>query len=252
MSYHRFGLTMTNNLGGPVFTVHCKSKDNDLGVHMVAAKTDYHFSFQPNIWKTTLFFCSFQWNNQVKQFDIFDAPRDQDDGYKFNWTIKPDGPCKLVMSYHRFGLTMTNNLGGPVFTVHCKSKDNDLGVHMVAAKTDYHFSFQPNIWKTTLFFCSFQWNNQVKQFDIFDAPRDQDDGYKFNWTIKPDGPCKLGEFSESKDGVVSLATFPDIHPDSIEGSFTTEAVVESRDTRDGVQHENEITPKRSGHVICFT
>ncbi|XP_013603634.1 S-protein homolog 5 [Brassica napus] len=93
----------------------------------------------------------------------------------------------------RTDLTMTNNLGGPVLTVHCKSKDNDLGVHMVAAKTDYHFSFQPNIWKTTLFFCSFQWNNQVKRFDIFDAPRDQDDGYKFNWTIKPDGPCKLGK-----------------------------------------------------------
>uniref|UniRef100_A0A0D3DIV3 S-protein homolog n=1 Tax=Brassica oleracea var. oleracea TaxID=109376 RepID=A0A0D3DIV3_BRAOL len=126
---------------------------------------------------------------------------------------------ELPPFWPRTDLTMTNNLGGPVLTVHCKSKDNDLGVHMVAAKTDYHFSFQPNIWKTTLFFCSFQWNNQVKQFDIFDAPRDQDDGYKFNWTIKPDGPCKLGEFSESKDGVVSLATFPDIHPDSREELF---------------------------------
>lgn len=29
--------------------------------------------------------------------------------------------------------------------------------------------------------------------------------------------------------------------DFLTGSFTTEAVVESRDTRDGVQHENEIT-----------
>ncbi|CAF2261920.1 unnamed protein product [Brassica rapa subsp. trilocularis] len=92
---------MTNNIGGPVLTVHCKSKDDDLGVHMVASKTDYHFSFQPNIWKTTLFFCSFQWNDQVKQFDIFDAPRDQDDGYKFNWTIKPDSPCKIAHDQNR-------------------------------------------------------------------------------------------------------------------------------------------------------
>ncbi|KAF2605802.1 hypothetical protein F2Q68_00043157 [Brassica cretica] len=127
------------------------------------------------------------------------------------------------------------------------------------------------------------------------------------------------EFSESKDGVVSLATFPDIHPDSREELFvprihpssmsqplpaylrrrsqlqhwitefskssddrtlqnhqplfhhlihpfhnnhqldylqapehliSDKAVVESRDTRDGVQHENEITSKCSGHVIC--
>ena len=100
---------------------------------------------------------------------------------------------ELPPFWPRTDLTMTNNLGGPVLTVHCKSKDDDLGVHMVAAKTDYHFSFQPNIWKTTLFFCSFQWNDQVKQFDIFDAPRDQDDGYKFYWTIKPDSPCKLGK-----------------------------------------------------------
>nr|VDD53704.1 unnamed protein product [Brassica oleracea] len=103
---------------------------------------------------------------------------------------------ELPPLWPRTHLTMTNNLGGPVLTVHCKSKDDDLGVHMVAAKTDYHFSFQPNIWKTTLFFCSFQWNDQVKQFDIFDAPRDQDDGYKFYWTIKPDSPCKLGTMQE--------------------------------------------------------
>ncbi|CAH8300737.1 unnamed protein product [Eruca vesicaria subsp. sativa] len=90
-------------------------------------------------------------------------------------------------------VTMTNKLGGPLLTVHCKSKENDLGVHMVAANTDYFFTFQPNIWKSTLFFCSFQWNNQVKQFDIFDAMRDQDDGYKQNWTIRLYGPCKLGK-----------------------------------------------------------
>ncbi|CAN6893042.1 unnamed protein product [Brassica oleracea] len=90
-------------------------------------------------------------------------------------------------------VTVINNLGGPLLTVHCKSKDDDLGVHMVAANKDYHFSFQPNVWKTTLFFCSFQWNNQVKRFDIFDATRDEGVGEKFNWTIKPNGPCKLGK-----------------------------------------------------------
>ncbi|XP_018464503.2 S-protein homolog 5 [Raphanus sativus] len=104
-----------------------------------------------------------------------------------------DPSHELPPFWPRTVLTMTNNLGGPLLTVHCKSKDNDLGVQKLAANTDYHFSFQPNIWKSTLFFCSFQWNNQVKHFDIFDAQRDQDDGYKFTWTIKPDGPCKLGK-----------------------------------------------------------
>ncbi|CAG7900258.1 unnamed protein product, partial [Brassica rapa] len=90
-----------NNLGGPLLTVHCKSKNDDLGVHMVAANKDYHFSFQPNVWKTTLFFCGFQWNNQFKRFNIFDATRDEGVGEKFNWSIKPDGPCKLAHDQNR-------------------------------------------------------------------------------------------------------------------------------------------------------
>lgn len=95
-------------------------------------------------------------------------------------------------------ITMTNCIGnkgksGPPLTVHCKSKQDDLGSHMVPFKQDYHFKFQTNIWKSTLFFCSFQWNNQFKHFDIFDAPRDQDICYLCNWTIKADGACRLGK-----------------------------------------------------------
>ncbi|ESQ36457.1 hypothetical protein EUTSA_v10009662mg, partial [Eutrema salsugineum] len=88
---------------------------------------------------------------------------------------------------------MTNCLDGPSFTVHCKSKDDDLGVHNVSFKTDYHFKFKTNIWKSTLFFCSFKWKNQFKWFDIFDAVRDQDLCYQCNWTIKADGACRLGK-----------------------------------------------------------
>ncbi|KAL0758100.1 hypothetical protein Bca101_095768 [Brassica carinata] len=81
-------------------------------------------------------------------------------------------------------VTMTNCLGnkgksGPLLTVHCKSKEDDLGVHNLAV---------------TLFFCSFKWNKQVKRFDIFDGLRDIDEcHYQCNWTIKADGACRLGE-----------------------------------------------------------
>ncbi|CAL9213709.1 unnamed protein product [Arabidopsis halleri] len=95
-------------------------------------------------------------------------------------------------------VTMTNLIenqekSGPPLTVHCKSKQDDLGSHMVPFKQDYHFKFQTNIWKTTLFFCTFQWDKQFKQFDIFDALRDQDVCYLCNWTIKADGACRLGK-----------------------------------------------------------
>ncbi|KAL0732320.1 hypothetical protein Bca4012_008529 [Brassica carinata] len=93
---------------------------------------------------------------------------------------------------------MTNCLGdkeksGPLLTVHWKSKEDDLGVHNLAVNRNYQFKFQTNIWKSTLFYCSFKWNEQVKRFDIFDALRDIDEcHYQCNWTIKADGACRLG------------------------------------------------------------
>ncbi|CAL9213712.1 unnamed protein product [Arabidopsis halleri] len=90
-------------------------------------------------------------------------------------------------------VTMTNLIGGPPLTIHCKSKQDDLGPHVVPFRQEYHFKFQPNLWKSTLFFCSFQWANQFKRFDIFDAQRDQDVCDQCHWEIKPDGPCRLGK-----------------------------------------------------------
>lgn len=87
-------VTMTNCLGnkgksGPLLTVHCKSKEDDLGVHKLAVNRNYHFKFQTNIWKSTLFFCSFKWNKQVNSLIYFDALRDIDEcHYQCNWTIK--------------------------------------------------------------------------------------------------------------------------------------------------------------------
>ncbi|EOA37324.1 hypothetical protein CARUB_v10011016mg [Capsella rubella] len=89
-------VTMTNSLGGPPLTVHCKSKQDDLGTHVAPFHQNYQFKFQPNIWKSTLYFCSFQWDKQFKWFDIFDAVRDQDVCKdKCNWDIRANGPCRL-------------------------------------------------------------------------------------------------------------------------------------------------------------
>lgn len=44
-------------------TVPCKSEDEDLGIQKIPYNRTYSFSFGPNIWMTTQFFCSFQWKD---------------------------------------------------------------------------------------------------------------------------------------------------------------------------------------------
>lgn len=46
-------------------TLHCKSKDDDLGVQVVPFKGSFQFHFRVNFRMTTLFFCSFQWEEKL-------------------------------------------------------------------------------------------------------------------------------------------------------------------------------------------
>src|SRR4051812_21623774 len=59
-------------------TVHCKSKNDDIGANVLHYSDSYNFQFNDNIFGTTLFFCSFQWDNEFQWFDIYIAKRDSD------------------------------------------------------------------------------------------------------------------------------------------------------------------------------
>ncbi|AEC06001.1 Plant self-incompatibility protein S1 family [Arabidopsis thaliana] len=41
-----------------VLTVHCKSKDDDLGIHTVARSYEYNFKFEDSVFGRTEFFCT--------------------------------------------------------------------------------------------------------------------------------------------------------------------------------------------------
>ncbi|WOG94708.1 hypothetical protein DCAR_0314005 [Daucus carota subsp. sativus] len=43
----------------PSLLLHCKSKDNDLGFHTLDLNQVYGWSFNMNIWSSTLFWCNF-------------------------------------------------------------------------------------------------------------------------------------------------------------------------------------------------
>lgn len=79
-------------------TVHCKSKNDDLGFHTLAFGGIYSFRFRPLVfprWAFTLFFCSFTWKGSpyLHYLDIYDE--EMDTCKTCGWKINKNGGCKL-------------------------------------------------------------------------------------------------------------------------------------------------------------
>lgn len=94
-----------------------------------------------------------------------------------------------------------NQLDGNLpLTVHCKSKDDDLGNHVLPFNGTTAFHFRPNFFDTTQFWCRFDWQDQSKIFDVYKAGRDMSKKFtNFNWGIKASGPCMQDLVSEHFD-----------------------------------------------------
>ncbi|KAG2279945.1 hypothetical protein Bca52824_051165 [Brassica carinata] len=84
---------ITNKLlmlgGGLTLTLHCKSKDDDLGVQTLAPDSRWSFKFTPAFFGTTRFSCNFKWGGESHSFDIYDDDRDVGDKqcYLCSWNI---------------------------------------------------------------------------------------------------------------------------------------------------------------------
>jgi hypothetical protein len=100
----------------------------------------------------------------------------------------------VVASYFKTAVTITNTLSGNLdLNIHCKSGDDDLGPHLLHQGQSFSWSFGNNFFGGTLYFCSFQWNNEIHSFDVYDEDNDLLKCYKSNciWLIKQSGPCKV-------------------------------------------------------------
>jgi len=82
--------------------IHCKSKDNDLGMHLLHINQTFHWNFGTNFFGGTLFFCSFQWGNgRVLYFNAYDQKRDSQLFPVCHWYIHKDGPCRYETQYYQ-------------------------------------------------------------------------------------------------------------------------------------------------------
>lgn len=96
-------VSITNSLEGKeVLNIHCKSKDDDLGRHVLHINQTFHWSFGTHIFWKTLFFCSFQWGNgPLLYYDAYIQIRDFEICDDCHWYIHKTGPCRYESCVHK-------------------------------------------------------------------------------------------------------------------------------------------------------
>lgn len=89
-------VTVNNKLGGgETVNIHCKSKDDDLGLHSMGPNGKYDFHFEPNFFPhNTLFYCHVTWPGNSHFFNAYDEVIDLDRCHpNCCWNITPQKAC---------------------------------------------------------------------------------------------------------------------------------------------------------------
>ena len=93
----KYLVIIKNNIPGPLpLSIHCYSKDDDIGFHVLNNGNDFRFHFGVNFWGTTKFWCDFWWNSKHTSFDVFNSHVADDYcgnnlGNKCFWSATPSG-----------------------------------------------------------------------------------------------------------------------------------------------------------------
>ncbi|WCJ25999.1 Plant self-incompatibility protein S1 family [Euphorbia peplus] len=111
----------------------------------------------------------------------------------------------IFSSIPKFGLAKTtviihNDVGpGEIVKVHCKSKDDDLGIHVVQFNQSYQWRFRVDWMDRTLFFCGIATRHGSGIYDIYKAKRDFRSPWRrcphtCTWKVRNDGAHGFEEF----------------------------------------------------------
>ncbi|GER51449.1 plant self-incompatibility protein S1 family [Striga asiatica] len=195
-------VTLVNTIPVDSVSMHCWSKDDDLGNRELASNQSWGFSFCLKPF-STLFACHLHWGRAQVAFDVYDAKwvllPCEDDNH-CTWTIDESGvsPARdlfhkadgcLINKLFKVRVTLVNTIPvNPPVSMHCWSKDDDLGHHKLASNQSWGFGFCLKPF-STLFACHLHWGRAHAAFDVYDA----------KWVILPcedDNHCtwKIDEY----------------------------------------------------------
>ncbi|GAV73275.1 Self-incomp_S1 domain-containing protein, partial [Cephalotus follicularis] len=96
------------------------------------------------------------------------------------------GEASYPLNLYKINVTITNIVQSNI-TIHCMSKDDDLGVHVLSRGDSFGWCFIVNFWRTTLFFCGLtsQYGNGV--YDIVKTRKDMERCSQCLWEFKENG-----------------------------------------------------------------
>lgn len=77
-------------------------------------------------------------------------------------------------------------------TVHCKSKDNDIGEKWLTYNNEFHFKFCEKHLQGTLFFCHWYWDSKEEVNDVFNDTM----MYECNYDKGDNNPCYWGAMTD--------------------------------------------------------
>jgi hypothetical protein len=93
----------------------------------------------------------------------------------FTFAIKQNG-VRGWNDMQKTRVRIFNGLGGDDFNVHCKSKDDNLGYHVIHSNEYYEWKFHTNFFRSTLFFCHISWTGGELTDDFYKQKRDGRNG----------------------------------------------------------------------------
>ncbi|XVF61739.1 hypothetical protein PTKIN_Ptkin08bG0154700 [Pterospermum kingtungense] len=74
----------------------------------------------------------------------------------------------FVVAGSRYYVHISNGLSNnEKLTIHCKSKDDDLGWHVIPTSQEWNWTFKTNFFGSTLYWCNMYWSNHYGAFDVF-------------------------------------------------------------------------------------
>ncbi|CAI0559145.1 unnamed protein product [Linum tenue] len=94
-------------------------------------------------------------------------------------------------------VVVENDIEGRELAVHCKSRDDDLHLRRLQPHRSFDFTFRPTFLETTLFYCSFDWGEGVRWFDIYIQDRDYHICKWCRWLVRRDAVCLTSDWNQA-------------------------------------------------------